>query len=223
MLEQYDILDTNVRKQTHAEFNVTLHTFADSLESHPFFKDNWEPYVPGSSHFRDHATRLKELGIGADRGDCVLKAERDAARGLAELHIDIAVKYMVVRAVDKNDPTILHGAGLPLKSKPQKSSSRSVSSAPVPITLTAKHQKGKSGSVIIEGKHVRKGGPYLLQICKGEPVSEEYWYSPGGDYKNCGKIVLSNLEPANRYYFRMRTDGPEGPGPWSQAVSLIIL
>lgn len=224
MLDQFDILDTNLRRQSHNEFNVTLHTIADALESHPFFKDNWEQYVPGPAQFRSHAAQLKELTIMADRGDREMKAERDRLRALAEFHIDLAGKYMVVRSADKNDPSMLHTTGLPLKMKPIKTVSKGAGSwIMVPITVTAKHAKGQSGVAIIQGKHVRKGGPYLLQFCKGEPVSEDSWCTSGGHYKSCSKIVLTNLEPANRYYFRMRSEGPEGTGPWSQPVNLIIL
>lgn len=223
MLQEYDILDSNMRRQSHPEFNLTLLTIADALEKHQFFRDNWESYVPGSQQFRAHAARLKELGIGADRGDRGMKAERDAERALAELHIDAASKYMVVRAVEKKDPAILLGLGIPLKTKRPRSYSKNVSPASVQITLTVKHLKGQIGAAVIEGKHMRNGGPYLLQICKGEPVSDEKWYSPGGHHNSCARIILNNLEPANRYYFRMRTDRPEGTGPWSQPVSLIIL
>ena len=224
MIDDYDILDPNVRKQSYLELNVTLLSIADCLERHEFFKVNWETYVPGPPHFRGLATEIHDLGVGADRGDSVMKAKREEARDRAELSIDVATKYMVVRAVEQKNPGLLQETGVPYKVKKAKSKNKSKGSgASVTITLTAVHLKGVSGGVILKGKHLRSGGPYMLQICKGEPVSEESWYSPGGDYSSCNKIILKNLDPANRYYFRIRTDGPEGPGPWSQVVSLIVL
>jgi hypothetical protein len=222
MIEEYDILDANLRKQSHAVFNSTLLGFAEALEVHFFWKENWVDWVAGAAQFRGHAAFLKEVGAAADRGDSAKKAEREAGRSMAQLHIDTAVKYMVVRAVHKQDPTLLHNVALPFKSRPHKSAMR-VYGATAPIHLGVKHVKGKSGHILITGRHVRNGGPYLLQICKGEPTSEESWYSPGGHYISCSKIVVQGLEPANRYFFRMRTDGPDGPGPWCQPVSIIVL
>lgn len=223
-MEEYDILEPNVRKQTYPQLNVTLLSMADCVERHSFFKENWASYVPGPAQFRAHAYELDELGVGADRGDRGMKAEREVARSRAELSIDVAIKYMVIRSVEQKDPTLLHHTGAPLKGKPAKSGSKATHApASVQIILTARHVRGESGVALIEGKHIRQGGPYQLQICKGEPVSEESWYGRGGHYKTCSKIVVKDLEPANKYYFRMRSDGPDGPGPWSQVVSLIIL
>ena len=223
MIEEYDILEINLRRQSHAEFNATLLGFAESLEAHTFWKDNWAEWVAGAPEFKAHVACLKEVGVAADRGDSAKKAERQSERGLAQLHLDTAVKYMVVRAVHKKDPTLLHNVALPYKAKAPRRAGRTVAGSKVPIYLTVTYVKGKSGAVVIAGHHVRNGGPYLLQICKGEPTSEESWYSPGGRYISCSKIILQDLEPANRYFFRMRTDGPEGPGPWCHPVNIIVI
>lgn len=222
MFELYDILDPNVRRQTYPQLNITLLTIADCLERHEFFKDNWEIYVPGPPHFRAHAVELNELTPGAERGDSAIKAAREAARARAELSIRVAAKYMVIRAVDKKDPGLLRNTGIPFKPSKVKTA-KAASAAAIQITLTAKHVGKEIGVALLEGRHIRGGGPYLLQICKGEPLSEQDWLSPGGHYKSCSKILLRNLDSASRYYFRIRTDGPDGPGPWSQVVSLVIL
>jgi len=228
MVEDYEILEPNMRKLTHTDFYLMLLNVADCCETHHFFKDNWQMFVPGPAQFRAHAAKSKELNVGAERGDREMKAQRDEHRELAQLDIDVAVKYMVIRAVEQRDPTLLHGTGIPLKEiKRPRISAKALLEYSLPIALTVGYRKNPvgfdSGVAVLKGKHVRRGGPYLLQICKGEPVSEESWYSPGGHYKSCREIVLTNLEPANKYCFRIRTDGPEGPGPWSQVVSLIIL
>lgn len=229
MLEEYDILDPyNLRKLSHTEFYLMLLNIAECCETHHFFKDNWQTFVPGPADFRAYAAKSKELSVGADRGDREMKAQRDESREVAQMKVEVAVKYMTIRAVEQNSPTLLHGTGIPLKeTKHPRTSTKALFETSLPIVLSVGYRKNAigfdSGVAILKGKHVRRGGPYLLQICKGEPVSEESWYSPGGHYKSCNEIVLTGLEPANRYYFRIRTDGPEGPGPWSQVVSLIIL
>jgi hypothetical protein len=74
LIEEYDILDPNLRRQSHAEFNSTLVDFADALEVHPFWKDNWVEWVAGAPQFRTHVAHLKEIGAAADRGDSAKKA-----------------------------------------------------------------------------------------------------------------------------------------------------
>jgi hypothetical protein len=223
MLEEYHIVETIFRRQSFPEYYLTLHGFADALDANELYKANRPDSVPAGEKFRGHVTSMKELGIGADRGDTLLKAQRQAVRDLSEIDMDASVGYLRILAIDKKDPAVLHDIGLPLKDNQQKGSRRLLSPQAIEIHLAVRHVKGDSGAIVIEGSHIRNGGPYLINLCKGEPTSEESWYNPGGHYKTCSKIVLRNLEPANRYYIRMRTDGPNGPGPWSQAVSIIVL
>ncbi|MBJ6799918.1 hypothetical protein [Geomonas propionica] len=166
---------------------------------------------------------MKELSIGADRGDTLLQQQRQAIRDLAELEMHSSVSYMKTIAIHKKDPTILHILNLPVKEMHQKSAKKSQSPHQVEIRLELKRIRNESGAITIIGTHVRNGGPYFINLCKGEPTSEESWYNPGGHYNNCSKIVQRNLEPANKYYVGMRSDRPEGLGPWSQPASIIVL
>ena len=224
MLEEYQVVETIFRKQSFPTYYETLHEFADALDANKLYNANRPDSVPAGEKFRGYVSSMKELGVGADRGDSLLKAQRQAVRDLSEMDMDSAVGYLRILAIEMKDPTVLHAIGLPLKDNHQKSAARRVlSPEAIEIHLSVKHLKGDSGTIVIEGSHIRNGGPYLINLCKGEPTSEDSWYNPGGHYKSCSKIVIKGLEPANRYYIRMRTDGPNGPGPWSQAVSIIIL
>jgi hypothetical protein len=223
MLDEYYAVETNFRKQSFPDYYTILYGFADALDSNEHFNVQKPGCVPDGPKFRQHVTTMKELGIGADRGDSLLKDQRQTVRDLSELDMDASMSFMRILAIEKKDPSMLHTMGLPLKENHQKNSRRTLSPQMVEIRVTLKHLKGVSGAIVIEGNHVRNGGPYLINLCKGEVVSESAWYNPGGHYKTCSRITIKNLEPANRYYVRMRNDGPDGPGPWSQAVSIIVL
>jgi hypothetical protein len=224
VLDDYYEVETIFRKQTYPEYYLTLHAFADALDAHEDFNANRPECVPGGAKFREHVAIMKELGVGADRGDSLLKEQRQAAREHSELDMDASVSYARILAIEKKDPTILHTLSLPLKESHPKSVRRlQAQQQSAEIHVSVKHLKGVSGAIVIEAVHVRNGGPYQVQLCKGEPTSEENWENLTGHYKSCSKIILRNLEPANRYYVRMRTDGPEGPGPWSHAVSIIVI
>ncbi|GFO60105.1 hypothetical protein GMST_24300 [Geomonas silvestris] len=162
--EAYAIFEPNLRKLPYPEFYLVLSDSADALEVHHFFKDNWESYVPNFLNLRGHVTKMKEYGVGADRGDREMKALRDQVRARAELDILLIINYVVMRALEKQDPTLLQNTGLPLKeNKPTRSSSR-IAPVTVPVVLMAKHKRTRlgieSGTVILAGKHVKKGGPY---------------------------------------------------------------
>lgn len=222
-LEAYYVVETICRRQSFPEYYVILDGFADALEGNELYNANRPEHVPAGARFREHKSVMKELGIGADRGDSLLKEKRQTARNHSELDMDASVNYLRTIAIHKKDPTILHTLSLPFKEGHQKISRKGTSAQRTEIHVELKHLKGEFGTIVIIGTHVRNGGPYLINICKGEPVSEESWYNPGGHYTSCGKIILRGLEPANRYYVRLRTDGPEGPGPWSQVASIIVL
>ncbi|GFO66341.1 hypothetical protein [Geomonas paludis] len=223
MPEKYDSVELNFRKQPFPQYFVTLHNLADALDANQLYNDNRPAHIHPGQRFRDHVATMKELSIGADRGDVLLKEQRQAVRDLSELDIHSSVSYMKTIAIHKKDPSILHTLNLPLKESHQKSSKRSQSPHQVEIRLELRRVRNESGAITIIGTHVRNGGPYLINLCKGEPTSEASWFNPGGHYNTCTKIVQRNLEPANKYYVRMRTDRPEGPGPWSQPVSIIVL
>lgn len=223
MLEEYDVVETNFRKLSLPEYYLLLDGLADALDSNQLYNENRPAHVPSGQTHREHVAAMKELSVGADRGDTLLKEQRQARRNLSELDIDTSVGYMKGIAIHKKDPTMLHHLSLPVKDSTQRSYRKAPPPNAVDIHLELKHLKGISGAIVVMGSHVRHGGPYLLNLCKGEPVSEESWYNPGGHYSSCRRIEIRDLEPANKYYVRMRTDGPEGAGNWSQPVSIIVL
>jgi hypothetical protein len=222
-LEEYDVVETLFRKQNFPEYYMTLYGLADGLEVNEVYNANRPAHIPPGTRFREHVATMKDLGVGADRGDSLLKEQRQAARNLSELDMDASVSYMRTIAIFRKDPTVLHTLGLPLKDNHQKISRRTMAPQAVEIHLELRHVKGEIGAIHIMGNHIRNGGPYLINLCKGEPVSEESWYNPGGHYNSCRGIIIRNLEPANKYSVRMRTDRPEGPGNWSHPVSIIVL
>ncbi|TSK08505.1 MAG: hypothetical protein FPO08_04125 [Geobacter sp.] len=223
MPDRYDLVETNFRKLSYPEYYMVVNGFADALDVNELYNQNRPEHIVPPQRYREHITTMKQLSIGADRGDSLLQEQRHAARELADLDMYSSVSYMKTIAIHKQDPTILHSLNLPLKESHHKALRKLNPNKAAEILVELRHLRNEPGAIVILGTHVRNGGPYLINICKGEPISEESWYNPGGHHKTCTKIILRNLEPANRYYVRLRTDGPEGPGKWSQAVSIIVL
>lgn len=53
-----------------------------------------------------------------------------------------------------------------------------------------------------------------------DPSVEEYWFHKSM-YPEASRMVMEDLEPGNTFV-RMRHHGPDGPGPWSAIVSIMI-
>src|SRR5690242_8814387 len=87
-VEKYYKVETIFRKQTYPEYYLTLDSFADSLDANEVFNIGRPECVPGGPKFRQHVATMKELGVGADRGDSLLRDQRQAVRDLSELDMD---------------------------------------------------------------------------------------------------------------------------------------
>lgn len=223
-MDKYDVIDMNqLRKQTFPEYYNTLDGFSEALDANEDYNNGRPGHVPIGNTFRGHKTTMKELGVGADRGDTFLIDQRQSVRDLSELDVDSSVSYMKTIAIHKKEPTMLYNLSLPLKDFHQKTYRKGPLPQSVDIHVDLKHLKGVTGGIVVMGKHVRNGGPYLLHLCKGRPLSEDSWYNPGGHHNSCRRIELRDLEPANEYWVRMMVDRPDGQGKWSQPVSIIVL
>ncbi len=223
--EKYNIVDTSaIRKMAFPEYYLTVDGFASTLNASDIFNANRPPFVPGGDTFLQHLAVMKELGVGAERGDSLLREQRQNERNRADLNMDASISYMKIIAIHKQDPSILYTLGLPFKDTLRNNTShKSVIPEAIPIEAEVKTLKGESGAIAISCTHVRNGGPYLVNLCQGKPVSEDSWYNPGGHYSSCKEIVLRSLQRASEYYARVRTDGPNGPGPWSNVVSIVVI
>jgi len=92
-VEEYDVVETLFRKQNFPEYYMTLYGLADGLEANELYNANRPDHVPAGGRFREHVTNMKDLGVGADRGDALLKEQRQAVRDLSEIDMDASVSY----------------------------------------------------------------------------------------------------------------------------------
>jgi hypothetical protein len=59
-----------------------------------------------------------------------------------------------------------------------------------------------------------------IHVNTRDPLAEADWLHKG-IFPSSRSMVISNLDKGNTF-FRMRHHGPDGPGPWSATVSLLI-
>jgi hypothetical protein len=221
-IEDYQLIDTKTSHLSVPELITTFLTTGAALQKHAFFgiDDNWPRWLEGATQYFSYADGLRVLDNEYRAGNKPKKGERDLLRGRSAFNYQLGGQYVTMRAYELKNPDLLLET-FPLKVIPSKvSTSSGVPAYQVEIGLTAKN--GPQGTAVLNGHHPPKGGPYQVQFCKGLPTSEDSWATLPENYLTCTKIVITNLDPVSQYYFRIRYNGPMGPGSWSQVVSLII-
>ena len=135
LVEEYDILQTMFRKYSFIQYYGVLDDVADALDGNELYNTNRPDHVPAGQRFRDHKSTMKELGVGADRGDTLLKDQRQSVRNLSELDLHSTISYTKTIAIHKKDPSIMYTIGVPPKDNHQKNSRKGQSSLSVAIQL----------------------------------------------------------------------------------------
>jgi len=219
-IEDYQQLDTRTTHLTIPQMVTTFISTATSLKSHSFFgiEGNWPGWLQGAPQYLSYADNLRVLDDAYRAGNKTKKAELDLVRRRAAYNYQLGGHYVTMRAYEMGNPDLLLDT-FPLKPLATKFSS-AADIYTMQIVFTAKN--GSRGEAVLRGHHVVKGGPYQVQYCKGSPSSEDSWVTLPEHYLTCGKIIVNNLDPVSLYYFRIRHNGPKGPGQWSQPVSLVI-
>lgn len=217
--KQLDIIDLSLRGMSNLDLGHLVVSLAKAMRVHSGYQAPGSIPAPllqpdaleqvGNNHI--------QISLVAERGDRDAKAARDALRPTTELHLIATVRWAVMRSVLENDASLIANLGLQLKTQTYKSGNVVVTA---PQGVKVKH--GKNGSVFISCGSVAKARTYEVGICQGDPSLESSW-SIRGPYEHCRNIELTELEPGQVYYFRMRCFGAGGTSSWSAIVSIRIL
>jgi len=219
-IEDYQVLNTKTSHLGVPELITTFLSTGTALQDHSFFghEDNWPSWLEGPKDYFGYADSLRVLDDEYHAGNRPKKTERDLLRDRAAFNYEMGGDYVIMRAYDLRKPELL------LNTYPLMVVTRTPAAGLSPnekeITLTGK--SGAHATAILRGHHMLKGGPYQVGMCKGNPLSDESWIILPEHYLSCAKIVITNLDPVSMYYFRIRYNGPLGPGPWSQVVNVVI-
>jgi len=191
---------------------------AAKQEVHPYHGKNTPDWVAGPARFRQHASALSQKEEAAKFKDTQALKERDLERAATFDSINFNACYIVMRAFQEDDETLLNNVGHELKEKTKRTH------APIPIStsplkVTAK-RGDQPGSIVLNIERDPGAGVYEIQFCKGPPTGEESW-EVFGNFKKV-RIFLPNLDRAGWYYFRVRSHGDNETSPWSIPIDIIV-
>jgi hypothetical protein len=95
--------------------------------------------------------------------------------------------------------------------------------------MSVKNARGRGKNVVEARRGARSGEATLIAPWGGDRASYEWQWSLDGVTWNSLPVVLQakttavGLTPRQRHSFRVRVVTKNGPGDWSQAVSLVVL
>lgn len=185
-----------------------------ALTNHPFFKDiSLDALAQAGANLQE---TLKHTSAG-NHALIPLRDQHHAAvlKELARIAFRVQLQAM-------DEEAQLRTAGLPVierrtrVAKAKRGPTRQLQGLEV-INLEG------PGQVMINADSQDAAFGYQFQYAKVEPGIEANWIDDApGFHRGCKKILIGNLDPLNRYSFRGRAMGDDGPGPWSAIVTIPV-
>ena len=197
-----------------AEAVVMKNSVISALTNHPFFKDiPLEPLAAAG-------TSLEESVRLTGAGDHSRIPDRSTHLALVIKELTRVAFRIQLQALDQESQ--LHTSGLPLVERRTRVRRAPPISATVFTGLEAMNLDAP-GEVMLTGDSQDHVLGYNLQFTKLDPAVEENWVDDApGPHRGCKKIVIRGLDSLNRYSFRGRAIGDDGPGPWSRVVTISV-
>lgn len=185
-----------------------------ALTNHPFFKDiSLDALAAAGSNLQE---TLKHTSAG-NHALIPLRDQHHAAvlKELARIAFRVQLQAM-------DEEAQLLTAGLPVIER--RTRVAKAERAPVKQLqgLEVINLEG-SGQIMINADSQDTAFGYQFQYAKVEPNVEANWIDDApGFHRGCKKILIAGLDPLNRYSFRGRAMGDDGPGPWSAIVTIPV-
>lgn len=212
-----ELLVHDLKFFSNHELVIDVENIADHLEVHPGYRNAHPDHAPSPALLREKANVLRGL---LNAGEQVKTAEKNAARAELILYVAMPAVYLSMQSILKNDQSYLENTGYALKGKRFKSPP-TTTPPPPPTGLTVAQGK-ESGTLVLRGHRALPNLNYEVQICRGEPVGEASW-QPLAMRASCKGIEARGLEPGQKYFFRVRSHGTGGIGPWSPIVGRMVI
>jgi hypothetical protein len=152
--------------------------------------------------------------LGGDSAKIII---RQAAREVLTASFKKNAPYLEV--VAGGSVPVLETTGYDLRHDSTGGGAPAVLDAPGGFTVK---RGALSGTVTMGCAALPGAGSYQAQQCTGDPTVEANW-SDAATFKHCAHNTLGGLVPGKTYSFRLRGIGANGPGPWCNFITLIVV
>lgn len=200
---------------------VMLGTVAESVSVHPLYQESLPTEVAGAERLRELAAQLQRAQAEAANKDIVKVAALQQLHKESVVTLKVFGHFAIIRAIKHNDPSYMEHLGLPLKKRNSSNRATYHGAIGAPTSLSVKHGPD-SGSVVLKVAKVQWAAHYDIELCQGDPTNEESWIH-AGTFVNTRNMRIDGLEPGKIYMFRVRCLGPNGFGPYSTIVKIMVI
>lgn len=182
-------------------------------------EETWSPNAAKPAELSAQLARLETACVAAsDRGiSAVATAKAEWGRTIIMMD-EIALH---VEAVGVRNPNALQTSGFTL-TKERKNYSKN-NKTEVSLTVAVDFRvvnTGELGKAICSAGEVEGAFNHEIQATRQTPSQESFWIHKG-IFPDPARMEVENLD-AGETFFRMRSHGPNGPGPFSAIVMTLI-
>jgi hypothetical protein len=211
-------LSLNFTTTKDADLLLKVASIIAALENNPNYSRPWPDAAP---KYEDlvAAHGAFQLAVQAALGRDVNKiAEREAARSrLIECLMDLA-PYLEL--VAKGDENILMSTGYDVtQTRTYSAASRDPLGKPENFSV----KRGElEGVLIAHATKLQGASSYELQIAEVDPTVEANWRQYA-IFASASRMEIKGLTPGHKFSVRVRGIGVNGPGSWSETVTLMVV
>jgi hypothetical protein len=201
---------------------IKLGTVADLVEAHEGYQDKLPEEVPGPPRFRTLAQQLHQADQAAVNKDRAMLAKCKEIQLESIISLQLFGQFAIMRAVSRKDMSYLDNIGIDRK-KPSTAIKRSGFQGPIgtPEVFTVKHGRN-SGTLSFKIGSVKWAAHYDVYVCYGDPNDEASW-KLAATFVNTRNTQITGLEPGKVPQFKVQCLGPEGLGPFSNIIKIMVL
>lgn len=175
----------------------------------------WPPFIATVAQLQDVYDKFVEADDGAQTGNFLKHAERNAIRPELNLILTEIGDYIELGA--RKDPSLLMKTGFDVRPvKRTSSTGRGVLVAPMKFVL--KHGPER-GTIIAMLNKVQAAKCYEFHTATGDPTREDNWKYYGVSGK-CSSLLVG-FEPGKDLWVRARAVGSDSTGPWTNPTPIM--
>ena len=208
-------LATIFARMSHAEVRTRCEMILKATTPLLASLQPWPPFIATVAQLQDVYEKFAEADDGAQTGNFLKQAERNAIRPELNLILTDIGDYMELGA--RKDPSLLMKTGFDVRpAKRATTPGRGVLVAPANFVL--KHGPER-GTIAATMSKVQSAKCYEFHTASGDPTREENWKYHGVSGK-CS-YLLGGFDPGKDIWVRARAVGSDSTGPWTNPTPIM--
>jgi hypothetical protein len=207
----------NFRDLSEPAFLAKSELISTSLTGNANFPLPWPAAVPPPATLATQFTAYQSAYNAAQGGDSGKIQLRIAARDALTATLKKIAPYLEIIA--SGSVAILQTTGYDLR----HDANVTVVSGDLPAPDNFKVTRGTmTGQLLVNSSALTSAHGYLIQWTQGDPTVEANWTNSLNS-GTCRNAPINGLTPGKLYWVRMAGIGHDGPGAWTNAVSIIAV